>query len=70
MSTGIGWFLLGIFLDAISLVLQQIKVTSYITAPLGLISVILMIIGIVKLNKYDKVIEIGRNARMNKKRKK
>ena len=70
MSTGIGWFLLGVFLDAISLVLQYIKVTSYVTAPLGLISVIFMIVGIVKLNKYDKVIEIGRNARMNKKRKK
>lgn len=70
MSTGIGWFLLGVFLDALSLVLQHLKVTSYITMPLGLISVILMIVGIVKLNKYDKVIEIGRNARMNKKKNK
>lgn len=69
MSTGIGWFLLGIFLDAISLVMGKLNVSNYITAPLGLVSIILMIVGVIKLNKYDRVIEIGRNARMNKKRK-
>ena len=69
MSTGIGWFLLGIFLDAVSLVLQKLNIAWYITLPLGFVSIILMIVGIVKLNKYDKIIEIGRNARINKKRK-
>lgn len=69
MSTGIVWFLLGIFLDALSLVMGKLNVSNYITTPIGLVSIILMIVGVVKLNRYDKIIEIGRNARMNKKRK-
>lgn len=67
MSTGIVWFLLGIFLDALSLVMGKLNVSNYITTPIGLVSIILMIVGVVKLNRYDKIIEIGRNARMNKK---
>lgn len=67
MSSGIIEFLIGFLLDAISLILQHYNVSDLISIPIGLVGIIFIFFGIYRGNKYDKVIEIGREARMKKK---
>lgn len=68
MRSGIGYLLFGIFLDATSLYLNFMKISNILSFILGIISIIFIVLGALKLKKYDKIREIGRKALEDKKK--